>query len=597
MGAVYRADHVHIKKSFAFKVLHPELTHQKEAVIRFEREAIAAARIDHPNVATAIDFGNLPSGEFYLVLDYVQGQSLRCLLQQEGRLSELRTVRISRQVAAALAAAHAASIVHRDLKPDNVMLVDSSAEADFAKVLDFGIAKLRTEDMANEPAITRFGTVFGTPEYMSPEQALGQSVDARSDLYSLGIMMYEMLSGTTPFADEQLVTVLTRQMTDTPAPLTSVSPELAALIMQLLEKQPDARPASAEQLVVQIDRLALDRLGDTTLEATAKRHVLALGDTDTVFAPISSKQGTLASTEEPVDALTHGNSPPYSLPPWLKQQVVVAGKPLPWVLLAIASALVVATIAMTLTIGSLFSDSPPSPNSSATSSESIALVSRLKENRQLTRWLALASQGDAVALRELENRPESSRIVTEWTAIGAGRAHGKNWLEATKAYEKALSLDAKSATTPQTISNLYQAALLPGSSELALNTAVKYLGASGADLVYAVNEAIIAGRAPKLDRKFVRQLLDSPTLLAQASPSLKIALQLEDQKKSCQGYKALLTEAKNHADSRSLRSLKRLAYDRGCGLLGLRDCFSCLRGTRALSEASEAAKSTAAPTF
>ena len=168
MGAVYRADHVHIKKSFALKILHPELTHQKEAVKRFEREAIAAARIDHPNVATAIDFGNLPSGEFYLVLDYVQGQSLRSLLQQEQQLSEVRTIRISRQIAAALAAAHAANIVHRDLKPDNVMLVDSNAETDFVKVLDFGIAKLRSEEVSNEPAITRFGTIFGTPEYMSP---------------------------------------------------------------------------------------------------------------------------------------------------------------------------------------------------------------------------------------------------------------------------------------------------------------------------------------------------------------------------------------------------------------------------------------------
>jgi serine/threonine-protein kinase len=218
MGAVYRADHVHIKKSFALKVLHPELTHQDEAVKRFEREAIAAARIAHPNVATAIDFGNLPSGEFFIVLDYVQGKSLRVLLQREGQLSEARTVRICRQIAAGLAAAHAANVVHRDLKPDNVMLVESSTDTDFVKVLDFGIAKLRTEDVADEPAITRFGTIFGTPEYMSPEQALGQNVDARSDLYSLGIMMYEMLAGVTPFADEQLVTVLTRQMTDVPAP-------------------------------------------------------------------------------------------------------------------------------------------------------------------------------------------------------------------------------------------------------------------------------------------------------------------------------------------------------------------------------------------
>jgi serine/threonine-protein kinase len=315
MGAVYRAEHIHIKKSFAFKVLHPELTHQQEAVRRFEREAIAAARIDHPNVATAIDFGNLPTGEFYLVLDYVQGKSLRELLNQEGPLSEARTVRISRQIASALGAAHAANIVHRDLKPDNVMLVESNAEPDFVKVLDFGIAKVRTENAPNEPALTRFGTVFGTPEYMSPEQALGQSVDRRSDLYSLGIMMYEMLSQSTPFADEQIVTVLSRQMTEAPKPLPSVSPELSAIIMRLLAKLPDERPASAEQLIEEFDRLPLARLTDAAQGIPQSRRMTPLATTDTLFAPESGIKRALAVTGEPLTASTSPILPHYSTPP------------------------------------------------------------------------------------------------------------------------------------------------------------------------------------------------------------------------------------------------------------------------------------------
>jgi serine/threonine-protein kinase len=597
MGAVYRADHVHIKKSFALKILHPELTHQKEAVKRFEREAIAAARIDHPNVATAIDFGNLPSGEFYLVLDYVQGQSLRSLLQQEERLSEVRTIRISRQIAAALAAAHAANIVHRDLKPDNVMLVDSNAETDFVKVLDFGIAKLRSEELSNEPAITRFGTIFGTPEYMSPEQALGHTVDARSDLYSLGIMMYEMLSGKTPFADDQLVTVLSRQMTEPPAPLTCATPELAAIIMQLLEKQPDLRQASAEHLTLQLDRLVIDRFGEPQTEAAQSLRLLALGTTDTLFANTPNRREMLSSRNEPAFTTADGTTPYFSLPPWIKRQIVVRGRRIPWVLFVLALLLVVLTITVTLTIGSLVRNESPSPSASTDRSALALLEAKLSLNRELSRLLTQATQGDVEALKELEKRPESSRTSLEWTALGSGYAHNKNWLTATNAFRKAFALDRKQPNTPQTRGYLFQSALEPESSKLSLDTAVEYLEASGADLIYAVSEVVLAGRAPKVDRKYVRQLLDSPSLREHASPALQFALGLEDQKKSCQGYKALLKDATNNADARSLRALRKLSYERGCGLLGLGDCFSCLRGSRLLSEAVEAAKSRPAPTF
>ena len=273
MGTVYRAEHVHMRKPVAFKVLHRELTHLPEIVARFEREAIAAARITHPNVAAATDFGRMPDGACYLVLEYVNGKSLRLAIAREAPLNRDRTCQIAKQIALALAAAHDAGIVHRDLKPENVMLVDGAADADVIKVLDFGIAKIHSHEQSDQPALTRLGTIFGTPEYMSPEQALGQVADARADLYSLGIITYEMLTGRTPFADKEMLAVVTRQMTEAPPPLPAdVDPELAALITQMLAKRPSERPQTAQEVANRLDTVLGNPVEHAPERSRASHH-------------------------------------------------------------------------------------------------------------------------------------------------------------------------------------------------------------------------------------------------------------------------------------------------------------------------------------
>lgn len=254
MGSVYLAEHVLMKKPVALKVLHPEMTEVPEVVARFEREAVAAARIDHPNVAAATDFGQLPDGSFYLVLEYIDGKSLSSVLEG-GPLELDRALVIGVQIGIALSAAHAVGIVHRDLKPDNVMLVPAPEGHEAVKVLDFGIAKVQGAEEKVDPTrpLTRIGTVMGTAGYMSPEQALGQAVDARADLYALGVVLYEMVAGQPPYVAEEAGQILAKQLTDPVPPFPAGTPEpLSRLIASLLEKNVAARPADVTAIVQEL---------------------------------------------------------------------------------------------------------------------------------------------------------------------------------------------------------------------------------------------------------------------------------------------------------------------------------------------------------
>ena len=261
MGAVYQAEHTLMRKRMAIKVLHPEMTRLPEVVARFEREAMAAAHIDHPHVVTATDFGKLEDGSFFLALEFVEGASLREVIGQ-GRLELGRALHIARQMAGALQRAHTLKIVHRDLKPENVMLVDRDGDPDFVKVLDFGIAKVQmgelgTNDRAGpeQNVLTQAGMVYGTPEYMAPEQALGQPVDARADLYALGVIIYEMLTGHRPFEAESKVALLGMQVTaPVPAMITkcpdcNVPLEVEVLVGRLLAKEASERIGDAKEVI------------------------------------------------------------------------------------------------------------------------------------------------------------------------------------------------------------------------------------------------------------------------------------------------------------------------------------------------------------
>jgi serine/threonine protein kinase/ketosteroid isomerase-like protein len=252
MGAVYAALHVELERPTAIKLLLPDLISDEQALERFKREARAAARLNHPNVAGTYDFGTLPGGESYIVMELVEGETLSERLAAAGALPFGEAALIARQVADGIESAHEGGIVHRDLKPANIIISRDHRGTALVKVLDFGIAKLReTSTTGSLASITTAGSIMGTPRYMSPEQCSDLKVDARSDIYSLGVLFYEMLAGRPPFDAPSAMALALKQIQEPPPPLKEARPgvpdALERLVMWALAKDPADRPQTAAE--------------------------------------------------------------------------------------------------------------------------------------------------------------------------------------------------------------------------------------------------------------------------------------------------------------------------------------------------------------
>jgi len=253
MGTVYKAIHTLLdNRTVAIKLLHRELSQNPEVVNRFFREARAASRVENEHIVEVVDFGVTPAGDSFLVMEYLDGISLRDLLEDHGAMSLSRALAIGVQIAEGLYSAHRKGIVHRDLKPENVVLIRREGKR-FVKLLDFGIAKLTEQQ---DSKLTIAGMVVGTPTYMSPEQAGGETVDHRTDIYALGTILYEMLTGQPPFSAETTKQILMAQLTQTPRPPRELKPEIPAavegVILHTLEKDRDRRPETMLHLAYEL---------------------------------------------------------------------------------------------------------------------------------------------------------------------------------------------------------------------------------------------------------------------------------------------------------------------------------------------------------
>jgi serine/threonine protein kinase len=257
MGEVYLARDERMKRRLALKILPPQFVTDAARIERFAREARAVSALNHPNIVTVYEIGQL-TGTHFIAMEYVDGQTLREKIQaaRQAPLEAKEVVELALQISAALAAAHEAGIIHRDIKPENLML----RRDDYVKVLDFGLAKLteperslaETRGEGSDPAATNPGTLLGTLRYMSPEQALGREVDGRSDIFSLGVVLYELLTGSPPFKGDRPAAVLDAVVHHTPLTLTqlrpAVPPEFERIITRMLEKDRDLRYQSADEL-------------------------------------------------------------------------------------------------------------------------------------------------------------------------------------------------------------------------------------------------------------------------------------------------------------------------------------------------------------
>jgi serine/threonine-protein kinase len=573
MGKVYAAEHVAMRKPLAIKVLHRELSSVPDLVARFEREAMAAANIDHPNVACATDFGKLSDGSVFLALELVEGRCLRDVMDT-GPLEVRRALHVARQIAAALSAAHAQGIVHRDLKPENVMLVEKGGDADFVKVLDFGVAKVpigEGDGSDSKHVITRAGTVFGTPEYIPPEQALGQPSDGRADLYSLGIILFEMIAGVRPFVGETKLSLVGQHVGKPPpriadrAPSLAVPAEVEALVARLLEKEVARRVQTAGEVVQAVDGLIGKSKRTAFRTPIVAKPLETMGvepaPMDPALAERLSRRTDAPNAKERMRAVAEGlveltrphwpkplrrsldRIPPLGL--FFGALGVLAALPL--VLFLVAKSVLgsprVEKPAAASTESAAHASSASTPPASAAPNASGAAVT-FRDPDEAT--LATARRGGLDALRALgEKYPGSPVAELEQARYFAAQ---KDYANAASAVERALTIDPDARNDGRAASALFQAAQSKPSAEAAFRLLQGPMRERGAAIVHDLAVYAPKGSAPQ---KRAEAWLGSAAFTAVALPTLRLAVALRHAK-TCAEVRTLLPQAKAIGDKQSL---------------------------------------------
>ncbi len=571
MGAIYRVEHLLMKKELACKIILPQLGADETVSRRFEREAEAAARLDHPNIITITDFGPTGDGQLFMVMELLSGPSLTQLLSS-GPLPAPRALEITRQVLAALGHAHKSGVVHRDLKPDNIILTDRDGK-EHVKLLDFGIAKITFGDRADE-SITEAGMVFGTPEYLSPEQATGDPVDGRADLYATGIILFEMLAGRRPFESESKVKVISMHVTHPIPRLRETAPTLAANLVEVgrwekvidraLAKERDTRFADAAEFSAALDALAaVDLSQAVTLDGGRRPDAnveLSVGHAETAMAmPEWTESWQQHGWRR---GLLRAVSPAVRLWRFAIRWVRKSGLPWPRALVGGSAALVAALLV--LLVVALFA---PSRH-------------RALLNVQLDHIQALLVHGQLDDARTQLNalvvvHPESARVQL---LLGNLAINDGDRQRALARYRDALRLDHSYRTNPVLLANVTSLLDRHFEGPMALELLAKEIGEP------ALPEIVECAKLCK-EETVRRQAIDAAARLgapritegeaAEADSDGAALIKLRSGR-SCKERKGAAQVLIDSGDRRFIEPL-RAARDRQGGFMGLEDINGCMK--------------------
>jgi serine/threonine-protein kinase len=646
MGIVYRAEHVFLKREVALKRLHRELTEQKQAVARFEREAQAAARIDHPNVCQVLDCGVGEDGAFFIAMELLDGTALDARIAR-GPLPLPEAVEIGVQLCDALGRAHELGIVHRDLKPENVMLMPRrDGPGVLAKIMDFGIAKVAQEGDGKK--LTQAGMIFGTPQYMAPEQAAGSTVDARADLYALGVMLFEMAAGRCPFQSENVSSLLMKHLTEPPPPLEAVAPHLRfpepfrAVVFRCLEKDPDRRFPSAPALGAALRACAGLHADVVTIPPPSVAGPV-VGPTLLAGSGTLVPRAGLPSTAGPLTAAAVAGAASYALPrrrspwPWIVGSAVAAGlvalvvvlvaqggaddrtddrarEPRPPAAHGAAEAgtspivdaaerpafppqRAAADAASPFTLQPLFTppDAPAAPTAAETAAALAAERAAFEAgDPELAAALALVGRN---RLRQALDQLQLLASRLDGSAhfhfvLSTLLARADRTLPALDHALRAVELDARYAASVELLGLAGKALAGQQTQEPAARFLERALDP---DTAAALARATLETFRSSQHARRVRDLLERRGLLAGLPPFLGLPLRVYGAP-DCEARKTVLAELAAAPDPRMQPFLRRLKGDSGCGILGLEDCWRCEREAirAALAVVDAAAKAAAA---
>jgi eukaryotic-like serine/threonine-protein kinase len=549
MGAVYRGEQINLRRRVAVKVLRPTPENLTELVARFEREGVAGANVQHPNVAAASDFGQLEDESYFLVTEFVEGQALGALLDRSAPLPALRALRLARQIASALEAIHAKGIIHRDIKPGNI-LVDVD---DHVKIIDFGLAKIDLELLTEggraskrpDPALTVAGAVFGTLAYIPPEASLGMdAVNARGDLYAFGIVLYEMLCARHPFDGTDAASLFRHQRLEDPpamqvrAPDVPLPPGVEPIVMRLIQRNPAHRYPNATEAIAAIDAVLVE----------VERLAAAPPGPEEVASPAEPPRG---------EATLEGEGPDLPVgPPPTKQRE--GSKRVAWIVAA-AALVSVGGIVLFLALRGSRRASPSEPSATGRPATESAATSPASVS---------APESEAVVLR---GRLRKAVSVKDW-ARGAQTFLALARVEPKFAEDRAIRPDLVAVAAGIGFQEHSEAA------DQVFDLLANRLGTSGLDVLYD----LARGRAGTKGGRRAAELLARPDVLARATPTLRIAFVLGAAK--CDEKGPLLERAGAEGDNRTLVQLE-VMRGAACKREGC-----CLRDDKATADAIKAIK-------